>query len=80
MDSVELEVKKTRINIVSVLAWFAFGMGVIAAVVQLFEFSGVGFFCAAAGLIGGGIAATFAGPVRTVSYRKVRGYKIETKE
>lgn len=80
METVELTIKKTSINLISVLAWFAFWVGVIAAMLQVNDFTGVGAFCAAAGLLSGGIAATYVGPIRTVTFHKVRGRKIELRD
>lgn len=73
MKQVDMLITKTCYNVAAISGMIALTLGLVAASLLLFfGVSGPGYVALAVGLIGGGIAVTFSGPLRTVTMHKMK--------
>lgn len=68
----ETEITITRYNFTTMIGWAGICVGLIGGAVQYFVPSLVGFAFLAIGLVGGGITVSLAGPIKTVTTRRVK--------
>lgn len=68
----ETEIKITRYNLAALIGWASILIGLVGAAGQYLFPSTPGIYFLTVGLVGGGITVTFAGPLRTITKRKVK--------
>lgn len=71
-SAMETEITITRYNLSSLLGWIGLLLGLLAAIGQYFSPTTAGLITLVVGLICGGVAVTFSGPLRIIEKRKVR--------
>ena len=67
----QTEITVTKYNVTAALGWLGLIIGLVSGVIQYFSPSSPAIWFLSAGLIGGGIAITFSGPLKTRTKRTV---------
>lgn len=68
----ETEITVTRLNLIALIGWVGFFLGLLGGALQYLHPSLPGVWFLVVGLVGGGITITFSGPLRTKTTRRVQ--------